>query len=114
MADSKFYKNLVFTNHALDRMKQRSVSADAVWRVLQHPEFTKPEGKQNTTKFIRTINHRQYQVIGTYLPQEKKTLVVSVWVRGEEDRVPLIWQIISAPFRVLWWLINKLLHKLLG
>lgn len=114
MASSNFYKNLIFTNHALNRMKQRSISADSIWRVLQSPEISKPEGKQNTTKFIRTINQRQYQVIGTYLPKEKKTLIVSVWVRGEEDKVPLVWQIVTAPFKVLWWIVRTLLQKLLG
>ena len=102
------YKSLIFTKHALERMSDRSISQDAVWRVLQHPDHTRPEGKANTTRFIRQINSRTFHVIGTYLPEQKKTLIVSAWVRGEEDRVPLLWQVLVAPFRFVWWVVKKL------
>ena len=107
---TKYYKQLIFTNHAVDRMADRSISADAVWRVLQHPERTQREAKANTTRFIRTLDGRTYHIIGTYLPKERKTLIVSVWVRGENDRQPLVWQVITAPFRLLWWVVRSIMH----
>lgn len=107
---TKYYKQLIFTNHAMDRMEQRAISPDAVWRVLQHPSRTLQESKPNTTRFIRTLGDRTYHIIGTYLPKERKTLIVSVWVRGEQDREPLVWQLLTAPFRLIWWAIRAILH----
>ncbi len=107
MSDNR-YKQLIFTAHALDRMKSRSISQDAVWRVVSHPDSTTPEDKPQTTRFVRTLNHRRYHVVGTYLKDERKTLIISVWVRGEEDRPSLAWSLITAPFKLVWWIIRKL------
>ncbi len=106
------YKSLIFTNHALARMKDRSITADSVWRVVQHPDRTKPEGKPNTTRFIRTINDRTHHVVATYLPERKKTLIVSTWIRGEEDAVPVVWRLITAPVKVIWWIAKQLFSLL--
>jgi hypothetical protein len=102
------YHHLVFTKHALERLTQRSISQDAVERVLAHPDRTHPTGKAQTSKFIRELNGRVIHVVGTYLPDQKKWLIVSVWVRGEDDQLPLVWQIISLPFKLLWWLLKQL------
>src|SRR5690606_7369011 len=99
----------IFTKHALERSKIRSVSLDAVVSVLQKPDTTKPTEKENTSKFIRLLNDRLIHVVATYLPEQQKWLVVSVWVRGEEDKPSLSWQLISFPFKALWWLLKKLL-----
>lgn len=106
------YHHLIFTNHALERLSQRSISQEAVERVLDHPDRTHPTDKAQTTKFIRELNGRVIHVVATYLPDQKKWLVVSVWVRGEDDKVPVAWYIISFPFRLAGWAISHLFaHK---
>lgn len=77
-------------------------------RVLAHPDRTHPTGKAQTTKFIRELNGRVIHVVGTYLSDQKKWLIVSVWVRGEDDPTSLGWQLISLPFKVTWWVIKKI------
>lgn len=104
------YKQLIFTDHALQRMQLRSVSKDAIWRVLQHPERTIPSDKPDSTKFIRTINDREYHIIGTYLPDQDKTLIISLWVRGEDDPDSFWWWAITAPFKALWWALKTIYH----
>jgi hypothetical protein len=104
---NKEYKSLIFTKHALERMSARQITQDAVWRVLQSPDRSLPEDKPQTSRFIRQLNGRTYHVIATYLPDQKKTLIVSAWVRGEDDRVPLMWQLITLPFKLAWWIIRK-------
>lgn len=101
------YQGFIFTKHALERLGGRSITKDSVVSVLRHPDSSKPTGKQNTTKFIRTLNGRLIHVVATYLPDQKKWLVISVWVRGENDRVPLIWRILTAPFKLVWWLCRQ-------
>jgi hypothetical protein len=98
----------IFTKHALERLQQRSISQDTAEAVLYHPDRTEPGQKPNTVKFIRTIHGRNVQIVATYLEDQKKWLVVSAWVRGEDDKVPFAWLLITLPFKLLWWLGKKL------
>lgn len=95
------YKNVVFTKHALARLDDRTITQDAVYRVIQSPD--RRFERDDTTKFIRTLNGRKYHVVASYLKKEHKWLVVSVWVRGEDDKISLAWQLITLPFRLAWW-----------
>lgn len=92
----------IFTKHALQRLKERSIPLDQAELVLRKPTQTSPGKKPNTVKFIRQINGRNMQLVGTYLADQKKWLIVSAWVRGEDDKVPIIWLIISWPFKIVW------------
>src|SRR5687768_9359308 len=100
------YKNLVFTKHALERLNDRTITAEAVHRVIQTPD--KKFSRDDNTKFIRTLNDRKYHVVASYLEKEHQWLIISVWVRGEEDKEPLMWQLITLPFRAGWWLLKKI------
>lgn len=106
------YKNLIFTDHALNRMRMRTISQEAIWQTVHRPDRSKPEEKPNTTRFIRTVNDRTYHVVGTYLSEQDKTLVISTWVRGEEDQVPVGWQLLTLPFKLLWRLITWVTEKI--
>lgn len=99
----------ILTNHARERLKQRWITEDAIESVLRSPERTEPGSKPGTVKFVRTINGRQFQVIGKYLDDQDRWLVLSVWVRGEDDQTPLMWQLITLPFVLSWKLIKLLL-----
>lgn len=106
------YRGFIFTKHALERLDSRSITQDMVVQTLQDPEKTQETGKRNTTKFIKTVHGRLLHVVATYLPDKNQWLVVSVWVRGEEDKAPLMWQILTLPFRTVWYLVRSLLiHK---
>ncbi|NCN50847.1 MAG: DUF4258 domain-containing protein [Candidatus Pacebacteria bacterium] len=95
------YKNIVFTKHAAERMALRSIADHSVWETITYPESVKSEQKQSK-RYIKTINGRRHFVVASYLPAEKKYLVVSTWIRGEDDRVPLAWTLITLPFKLLW------------
>lgn len=92
----------ILTKHARERLQQRWISEDVIASVLRSPERTEPGSKPGSTKFVRTINGRQIQLIGTYLKDEDKWLIVSAWVRGEDDKAPFLWQLITLPFVAVW------------
>ena len=104
---SYIYKNVIFTKHGLQRSKDRSISANRVYETINYPDKVKNKHAQQQT-FIKEKYGRKYHVVATYKPEQKKYLVISTWVRGEDDRQPIVWQLITAPFRILWWLIKKL------
>lgn len=97
------YKNLVFSKHALERLSGRSLTQAAIHQTISDPERTFQN--QGNTKFIRTLNGRRIHVVATPIEQ-RRWLIVSAWVRGEEDREPVVWQIIALPFRLLWKLLS--------
>ncbi len=108
------YKNIIFTKHALERMNKRSISQDKIWQVINHPDKTFNEGSNNkgaSKKFIKETGDRKYQVIATYLPNENKYLVISTWVRGEDDKQGIVWTLITLPFKIIWWIVKKLFSK---
>lgn len=106
---SHTYQNLIFTTHALARMKERSISSDSVFRVVQNPDIRK--GAPDTgkpVKFIKQLNTRKYHIVAEWKKSEQKWLVISVWVRGENDRESLSMQLVLLPFRLLWWIITTI------
>jgi hypothetical protein len=92
------YKNVIFTTHAIERMKLRRIDQEMVVGAIKQPEkhYLDHDGD---TKFIRTFGDRPLHVVSSYLKDEKKWLVKSVWVRGEDDPQPLWKQILSAVLR---------------
>ena len=109
MSSAHTYKNLIFTNHAIARMNERSITDDAIYWVLKDPDTVKGDryGHQSV-KFIRLYRDRLYHVVAQHKPKENAWLIVSVWVRGEDDTESVASQIILAPFRIVWWLIRQL------
>ena len=95
------YHQLIFTDHALERLRLRSLSKAQVEQVITQPDQTQAGKKAGTIKFLKTLHQRQIQVIASKLKTEDKWLVVSVWVRGEADPVPLMWQLITLPFKII-------------
>lgn len=107
---NKNYKSLIFTDHALERMDTRSISKDMVFTTVENASKKYP-GK-STTKFIKTVSNRTVHVVAQYLEDEKKWLIISVWVRGEDDPTPIAWRIITFPFWLVWKLLHWLYKKL--
>ncbi len=97
---SETYKNLVFTKHAWTRAKDRSLSKDLIYQVVSFPDKT--YHNQANFKFIRIINGRKIHVVATPI-ENNKFLIISTWVRGEEDQQSIIWLLITLPFKILWW-----------
>lgn len=110
MSTERTYKNIIFTKHAWERKKQRSISDEAVFLTLKYPDRVKEDSDSAT--FIKKVYNRTVHAVAEYLPKEKKWLIISVWVRGEDDKLPLQWQVIIFPFKLVWWLL-KLIFKLL-
>ncbi|MDX1992621.1 MAG: DUF4258 domain-containing protein [bacterium] len=97
---SRTYKNLIFTDHALERMRLRRISQAMIASAVQAPDAREKEA-DGDTKFIKTIQRRPVHVVAHYETDEKKWLVKTVWVRGEDDPMPLWKRILLFPLRLL-------------
>lgn len=96
---------ITLSKHALERARSRKMELYGIEKLILFPDDKVSLG-ENKFKFYKNVSKRHYQAIGTYLAKEDKWLIISVWVRGEEDSLPLAWLIITAPFRFLWWFIK--------
>lgn len=76
--------DIILTDHAEERMKLRRVTKVAILSAIRDPDdhFIEDDGD---TRFIREVNDREVQVVAKRLTDEKKWLIKSVWVRGEDD-----------------------------
>ena len=81
--DMKF-DNIVFTKHAKERLELRRISREMVVKTIRNPnkQFTESNGH---IKFIRKVHGAKVHAICKPIPEENKWLVISVWVRGEDD-----------------------------
>lgn len=104
---SKHFQNLIFTDHALDRLRLRSISQADIYQVVSSPAKVYP-ARDGNKKFIKTVKDRRLHVIATKVKNEDKWLIVSVWVRGENDPIPWVWQVITLPFKLVWWIIKTI------
>lgn len=96
---------IVLTKHALSRARSRKMELYPIERTIIDPDQKISLGEQKF-KFLKNVSGRHYQLVATFLPQEDKWLIISAWVRGEDDQLPFAWLIISAPFRFIWWLLQ--------
>jgi|GEM_PF-2446170 len=80
------HAGVTFTAHALERMKLRNIYRYEVKETILNPEKTF-EDEDDKVKFIgkELSLNRSNHVVAKFLPEENKWLVISAWVRGEED-----------------------------
>lgn len=78
------HRNIAFTKHALERMELRTISQNMIVQTIRDPDKVFPKADGNL-KFIRKIEGCKLHVICKSLPEEDKWLVISTWVRGEDD-----------------------------
>lgn len=107
--------SIVLTHHAQERMQLRRISEAQVLATLQKPDYTQPSREQEEVLVsVKLLSGRKMHVVSKYLADENKTLVLSVWVRGEDDSTPLSWQLITLPFRAITWVGREIWKATIG
>lgn len=97
--------DVIFTKHALQRLQKRRISQAAVAKAIAAPDTKEAEGDGDVV-FKKVYQGRNYHVVALWLPDERRWLVKSAWVRGEEDQ-PVWWVgVLLAPFKLIGKLIR--------
>ena len=78
------HKTVVFTRHARERLDLRRLGEDQIIQVMRNPNSTHKidDGK---VKFIGKSMGAKVHAVCKPIPDENKWLVISLWVRGEDD-----------------------------
>lgn len=91
---------IIFTKHALARVDKREITEADIRLAISHPDDRMLMGPDGQYKFIRKRNGRNFQVVAKHLDKEDAWLIISAWVRGEDDKpgmfvrvLKLIWSL---------------------
>jgi hypothetical protein len=92
--------SVIYTDHALERMKLRRITQGMIASAVKSPDKREHEA-DGDTRVIKTIQGRNVQVVSTWLDDERKWLVKSAWVRGEDDPTPIWKRVLLLPLRLI-------------
>lgn len=71
--------DVVFTNHSIDRLKERGITGEMVYQTVKAPEISTPGKEKHTTEFVKRFGDRKLTCIG-----KKNDLgewvVLSAWI----------------------------------
>ena len=97
---NRTYKELIFTNHALERARQRGVGMGEVWAAWKRPSTSYYAVTQGGWVHQRTWGKRQIEVVAKQ-NDRKEWVVLSVWAN----------QLRYRPQKPMWLRILKWVWK---
>lgn len=74
------YKGLIWTNHALDRLRQRGIKQGDAWATWNHAEQTRKGSAPGSWVYYRTWGDQKIEVVAKK-NEKNEWLVLSVWSR---------------------------------
>jgi hypothetical protein len=71
--------DVVFTNHAIERMRQRGISGDWAWQSVKRPDITTPGKEKHTTEFGKEFGNHKVTTVAKK-NDVGEWVVLSVWM----------------------------------
>lgn len=79
MANPNYYRGLIFTNHALQRLDERQFPADMVVETFNQPDGNSPARQPGAIEFRKRFNNATVSVIAKQ-NDRGEWLVLSNWI----------------------------------
>lgn len=76
----KNYGGVIWTNHALDRLKQRGISQGDAWATFRRPDQSRYAKTRNAWVYYKTYGKEKVEVVAKQ-NERKEWIILSVWVR---------------------------------
>lgn len=79
MSYSRTYQGIIWTNHALERLKARQIPQESAWKAFRFPESSYKGKTQGSFEFAKKI---QKNTITTVAKQNdrKEWIILSAWI----------------------------------
>ncbi len=74
----QYYKDSIWTNHALERLGHRGLSQDIAYQTFKHPDFFKKGKAAGTLECHRKFNNSSVVVICKQ-NEKKEWIILSCW-----------------------------------
>lgn len=75
----RFYGNVIWTNHALERLDQRGLTQQLAYRAFAHPDTKSPGKNRGTTEFQKRVGKSLITIIATQ-NENREWLILSCWI----------------------------------
>ncbi len=79
MSYSQYFKGLIWTNHALQRLEERKIPQEWAWRAFKFPDSIQKGKRANTVEHIKKYNSLEVTLIATK-NEKKEWIIISCWV----------------------------------
>jgi hypothetical protein len=75
------YHGLIFTNHALSRMRERKIKQGDVWATWKRPDNSRYAKSKSAWVYYKTYGNQKIEVVAKQ-NEKKQWIVLSVWSRS--------------------------------
>jgi hypothetical protein len=75
------FKGLIWTNHAIDRLRERGISQGTAWATWRHPESSKKGTSPNSWIYYRTYGREKIEVVAKK-NEKGEWIILSVWSKN--------------------------------
>lgn len=74
------YGGVVWTNHALDRLKQRGITQKDAWATWRFPDQSRYARSRGAWVYLKTVSQRKIEVVAKK-NEKREWLILSVWTK---------------------------------
>ena len=74
----KNYGGVIWTNHALSRLRERGISQGDAWATFNRPDFSRYAKSQNAYVYYKIYNDEKIEVVAKK-NEKGQWLILSVW-----------------------------------
>lgn len=100
------FKGLIFTNHALTRLKERNISQGDAWATWNHSDQSRYAKAKGAWIYYRTFDQKKIEVVAKK-NERGEWLVLSVWDRPVWENQNKVEPFFTFLLKKLWALIRK-------
>lgn len=81
----RHFGGAIWTNHALQRLKERQISQSDAYGTWRNPEQSRPGNNKKSWIYYRTYGANRIEVVATQ-NEKKEWVIMSVWARPVDRR----------------------------
>ena len=74
----RFFGNVIWTDHAIKRLKERGISQSDAWATWRRPQKSKHASVKGAWVFYRTYGNNRIEVVAKR-NEKKEWVILSVW-----------------------------------
>lgn len=74
------YGGVIWTNHALQRMAQRSIKQSDAWAAFNRPDQSRPASTSGAFVYYKTYGNERLEVVASKNERDQ-WVIMSVWLR---------------------------------
>ena len=75
------FKGVIFTNHAISRMRERGIKQGDAWATWKNPDNSRYSKRKDTWIYYRTWKDQKIEVVAKK-NEKKEWIIISVWSKN--------------------------------